>query len=108
MFGQDIVYFIEQTCGTAEDYLRINIFCEVVSIERSRFAFVTGAADVQILNRVLLSLVNHAEEQYNLSLVLAVGKMVSDVADADDSYMSALNLLEYRLAFGDKSNIEAL
>lgn len=88
--------------GSAEDQLRINISCEVVSIDRSRFAIVTSAADVQILNRVLMSLVNHAEEQYNLSLVLAVGKMVSDVADVDDSYMSALNLLEYRLAFGDK------
>lgn len=88
--------------GSAEDHLRVNISCEVVSIDRSRFAIVTNATDVQSLNRVLLSLVNLAEEQYNLSLVLAVGKMVSDVADVDDSYMSALNLLEYRLALGDK------
>ena len=88
--------------GNAEDHLRVDVSCEFVNIDRNRFAIITGAVDVQSLNKALMGLVNEAEEQYNISLIMAVGKIVTSIADLDDSYMSALNLLEYKFAVGDK------
>ncbi|MBE7040950.1 MAG: helix-turn-helix domain-containing protein [Ruminococcaceae bacterium] len=88
--------------SNAEEHLRVDVSCELVNMDRNRFVIITKAVDVQTLNKTLMGLVNEAEEQYNISLLMAVGKVVTNMADLDDSYMSALNLLEYKFAVGDK------
>lgn len=93
--------------SAAEELLRVNVSCELVTVDRTRFAIVMCKTNETTLSRVLLNLVNEAENNYNFSLVMGVGKTVNSIYEIDDSYMSALNLLEYRFAMGDKRIIRS-
>ncbi len=88
--------------SAAEEKLRVNVSCELVNIDRNRFAIIMAKVNEIILSRLLLNLVNEAENNYNFSLIMGVGKTVDSIYEIEDSYMSALNLLEYRFAMDDK------
>lgn len=93
--------------NAVEEYMSVNVSCEVVNIDRSRFAVIMNETEPQKLNKVLLGLANLAEDRYNFVIIMGVGKTVSEIYDIDDSYMSALNLLEYRFVLGSKYIIRA-
>lgn len=93
--------------GVAEEYLRCSIPCEVVSVEKNRFVIITKNLDEQILNKILCGLINESEEVYGFSLIMSVGKVVPNIYEINNSYMSALNLLEYRVVVREKQIIRA-
>jgi len=88
--------------GRVEEHFTFQRVCELVNIDHRHFAIIIEEIEAQTLNQALVRVVNEAEEMYNISPTMAVGKTVSRLADISNSYMSAMNLLEYKRAIGDK------
>ena len=93
--------------GMAEHYLMDNVSCEVVGINRSRFAIILNSSDSVGLEEVLKNLTDEAENYYAVSLVAAIGKVVDSIYQIYDSYMSAINILEYKVAFSGKQILKS-
>ena len=91
----------------AEDRVKENARCEIAITERSRFALITTEDAARAMQKTLRELIDEAQTRYGLSLVAGIGKMVENIYDLYESYLSALRLLEYRIVLSGRSIISA-
>ncbi len=88
--------------GVAEQYFKNTGPCEVVGIDRNRFAVIAPEAAEREMNEAAPDLIGDAEEKYGIDLVMAFGNPVGSIYDIYDSYMTAVRLFEYKVMLSDR------
>ncbi|MEF2246604.1 helix-turn-helix domain-containing protein [Paenibacillus sp. IITD108] len=87
-----------QTSLIMQEELKESFVCELLDLDFSKYVLIVQHTNTEDIQRKLTQTMSHITEGYTFGMIAAVGQPVSSVADIEQSFSQAMQVLEWRSA----------